>query len=96
MTRAAFDGSEDPEPVARDLLLFCRGFCVALTGHHEGEDRTLFPAIAAAHPELADTIRYLQQDRAICRVPRTVRPGRTYAARRSPPGTARGESQGEP
>lgn len=54
-----------PEVAGRELLLFCHGFCTALTGHHEGEDRELFPAIAAAHPELRDTLRYLQQDHSM-------------------------------
>ncbi|MEE8870172.1 MAG: hemerythrin domain-containing protein [Acidipropionibacterium acidipropionici] len=49
----------------RELLLFCHGFCTALTGHHQGEDRTLFPAIAAEHPELAPTLRNLEQDHAM-------------------------------
>lgn len=52
-------------PVTRDLLLFCHGFCTALTGHHEGEDRHLFPALAAAHPELRDTLRSLEQDHSM-------------------------------
>ncbi len=50
---------------ARDPLLFCHGFCTALTGHHEGEDRELFPAISAAHPELRDTLRNLEQDHSM-------------------------------
>ncbi|PJJ71356.1 hemerythrin HHE cation binding domain-containing protein [Diaminobutyricimonas aerilata] len=53
------------QAASRDLLLFCHGFCVALTGHHEGEDRELFPAIAAAHPELRDTLRHLRQDHSM-------------------------------
>ncbi|WP_341935892.1 hemerythrin domain-containing protein [Microbacterium sp. LWO14-1.2] len=53
------------EVASRDLLLFCHGFCVALTGHHEGEDRTLFPALSAAHPELHETIRKLMQDHSM-------------------------------
>ena len=53
------------EPPGRDLLLFCHGFCTALTGHHEGEDRELFPAIAAAHPELRDTLRKLEHDHSM-------------------------------
>ncbi len=57
--------SETTETLHRDLLLFCHGFCTALTGHHEGEDRELFPAIAAAHPELRDTLRALQQDHSM-------------------------------
>ncbi len=33
--------------------------------HHEGEDRELFPAIAAEHPELRDTLRKLEQDHSM-------------------------------
>lgn len=61
----AASAGRSPEVASRELLLFCHGFCVALTGHHEGEDRELFPAIAAAHPELRDTLRYLQQDHSM-------------------------------
>ena len=57
VTREALDEGAQTEPAARDLLLFCHGFCAALTGHHEGEDRQLFPAVAAAHPELRETLR---------------------------------------
>ncbi len=46
-------------------LLYCHGFCAALSGHHEGEDGTLFPAIAAAHPELRETLRRLEQDHSM-------------------------------
>jgi hypothetical protein len=49
----------------RDLLLYCHGFCAALDGHHRGEDRTLFPAIAAAHPELRPILRTLEQDHSM-------------------------------
>lgn len=65
VTRTALGDGETGESVARDLLLFCRGFCAALTGHHQGEDRELFPVIASAHPELRDTLRYLQQDHSM-------------------------------
>ncbi|WP_245613995.1 hemerythrin domain-containing protein [Knoellia sinensis] len=61
----ALAAGEPAEAAHRDLLLFCHGFCTALTGHHEGEDRELFPAIAAAHPELRDTLRTLQQDHSM-------------------------------
>jgi hypothetical protein len=50
---------------SRDLLLFCHGFCSALDGHHRGEDAVLFPAIAAAHPDLAEPLRKLEQDHAM-------------------------------
>jgi hemerythrin-like domain-containing protein len=62
VTRAALDGGAANDPIAPDLLLFCHGFCTALTGHHQGEDRELFPAIAAAHPELRETLRKLTHD----------------------------------
>ena len=56
----------DSSPTAtRDLLLYCHGFCVALDGHHRGEDRQLFPAIAASHPDLRPVLRALQQDHSM-------------------------------
>lgn len=64
LVRAASEDAAEPEVVS-DLLLYCRGFCTALTRHHEGEDRHLFPAIAAAHPELAETLRKLTQDHSM-------------------------------
>ncbi len=65
LTRLALASGASAEPAQRDLLLFCHGFCTALTGHHEGEDRELFPAIAAAHPELRDVLRNLPQDHSM-------------------------------
>jgi len=58
----ALAAGEPAQAASRDLLLYCHGFCTALTGHHEGEDRELFPAIAAAHPELRDTLAQLTHD----------------------------------
>lgn len=55
----------DGDSATRELLLFCHGFCAALDGHHQGEDRTLFPAIAAAHPELRPALRSLEQDHSM-------------------------------
>lgn len=49
----------------RELLLFCHGFCTALDGHHHGEDRALFPVIAAAHPQLRPVLRSLEQDHSM-------------------------------
>ncbi|TFV53388.1 hemerythrin domain-containing protein [Blastococcus sp. TF02A-35] len=65
LTRRALADGDPAEPAARELLLFCHGFCTALTGHHEGEDRDLFPAVGARHPELRETLRYLQQDHSM-------------------------------
>lgn len=65
-TRSALTaGTEDPSEPTRDLLLYCHGFCLALDGHHRAEDRALFPAIEAAHPDLAPTLRALEQDHSM-------------------------------
>ncbi|MGN7860269.1 hemerythrin domain-containing protein [Microbacterium sp. 22303] len=64
VVRAGVHGP-DPQRPARDLLLYCRGFCTALDQHHRGEDRALFPAIEAAHPELAPVLRKLSEDHAM-------------------------------
>lgn len=58
------DGAEPPA-AGGELLLYCRGFCTALDQHHRGEDRALFPAIEAAHPELAPVLRKLEQDHSM-------------------------------
>ena len=64
LARAAAAGA-DESSAAADLSLYCRGFCAALDEHHRGEDRALFPAIEAAHPELAGTLRKLTQDHSM-------------------------------
>lgn len=65
VTRAALEDGEPADRATRDLLLYCHGFCTALTDHHVGEDRVLFPAISEAHPELRETLRYLVQDHSM-------------------------------
>lgn len=65
VTREAAAAGKRSEPANRELLLFCHGFCTALTAHHEGEDHELFPAIAAAHPDLAPILRALEQDHSM-------------------------------
>ncbi len=65
VTRQALADGEPVEPATRDLLLFCHGFCTALTAHHEGEDRHLFPAIAEQYPQLRDALHYLRQDHSM-------------------------------
>ncbi|WP_231954607.1 hemerythrin domain-containing protein [Actinoplanes derwentensis] len=57
--------SDGADNALSDLLLYCRGFCAALDGHHRSEDHTLFPAIAAAHPELRPVLRKLEQDHSM-------------------------------
>lgn len=51
--------------VTLDLLVFCHGFCAALDGHHRGEDRMLFPQLAASNPELRPVLDSLEQDHAM-------------------------------
>ncbi|MDA4893841.1 hemerythrin domain-containing protein [Streptomyces sp. MS2A] len=67
--RAARESSSfataDPDAPARELLLYCHGFCAALDGHHRAEDRRLFPAVEDAHPELAPILRTLEQDHSM-------------------------------
>jgi hemerythrin-like domain-containing protein len=45
-----------------DLLLYCQGFCAALSGHHVSEDGALFPELSARHPALRPVIAKLTQD----------------------------------
>ncbi|MGD7707581.1 hemerythrin domain-containing protein [Microlunatus sp. Y2014] len=65
VTRAELGASGGADPPGRDLLLFCHGFCTALSDHHRGEDRLLFPALAEQHPELSATIDRLVQDHSM-------------------------------
>jgi hemerythrin-like domain-containing protein len=65
IAQGAVAESADSAAAARDLLLYCHGFCAALDGHHRGEDRTLFPAVEADHPELAPVLRALERDHAM-------------------------------
>src|SRR5699024_6750333 len=79
VTRAAVADGEAAEPATRDLLLFCHGFCAALAGHHEGEARRLFPAIAAALPAAGPLDdrpppHGARGRRRTCRVPGRARP----------------------
>jgi hypothetical protein len=61
----ARESLDEPETPARDLLLFCHGFCTALNAHHRGEDRELFAEVTAQHPALAPVVAQLKQDHAM-------------------------------
>ena len=50
------------DPRRTDLLLFCHGFCAALTGHHRGEDGALFPEVRRARPDLTGVLDQLEHD----------------------------------
>jgi hemerythrin-like domain-containing protein len=59
--RDALDAG-DAGPAGADLVLYCHGFCAALSGHHLSEDESLFPALSARHPGLRPVIAKLTQD----------------------------------
>lgn len=61
VAREAVDAG-DAASARTDLLLYCHGFCVALGGHHVGEDAVLFPELSARHPGLRRTIAKLTED----------------------------------
>lgn len=65
VTRDAVSSGVPGASAARELLLYCHGFCAALDDHHRSEDRVLFPAIETAHPELAPVLRALAQDHSM-------------------------------
>lgn len=65
ITQEAVSEGVPAEQAGRELLLYCHGFCAALDGHHRGEDRTLFPAIERAHPDLAPVLRALERDHSM-------------------------------
>lgn len=82
-TRASLAEGAPGEAATRDLLLYCHGFCTALDAHHQGEDRTLFPALAAAHPELQPVLASLGQDHTM--IAHLLGALRTAAERSAPP-----------
>jgi hemerythrin-like domain-containing protein len=61
VTRDSLDAG-DVESAGADLVLYCHGFCAALSGHHASEDAALFPELSARHPRLRSTIAKLRQD----------------------------------
>lgn len=63
--REAVVAGAEPSGPAVDPLLYCHGFCVALDGHHRGEDDALFPAMLAADPDLAGVVELLKQDHSM-------------------------------
>lgn len=84
IARAAVGAGDQPPVAPAELVLYCRGFCTALDQHHRGEDRALFPAIEAAHPELSPVLRNLEQDHSMIDFLLTAL-GAAAAAGASPP-----------
>lgn len=65
VARSAVEHGASGPAAARDLQLYCVGFCVALTGHHRAEDATLFDAVLTAAPELAPVVADLKRDHSM-------------------------------
>lgn len=51
--------------LAAQLRVNCLAFCAGLHNHHRGEDLGLFPAVAAADPELAPVIARLGEEHEV-------------------------------
>lgn len=64
VTRDSLDAG-DVESAGADLVLYCHGFCAALSGHHTSEDAALFPELSARHPRLRSPIAKLMQDHEV-------------------------------
>lgn len=58
----ALDDLRSGAPPAGDLATHCLAFCAAVTRHHTEEDRTVFPHLAARHPELRELLDGLERD----------------------------------
>ena len=62
IARTSIEDADGETRLDLDLQTFCLGFCAALDGHHRGEDASLFPALLAEHPDLADVVTSLKRD----------------------------------
>jgi hypothetical protein len=58
----ALDDLRSGSPPPRELATHCLAFCAAVTEHHTDEDTSVFPALAAEHPELRDVLDGLERD----------------------------------
>ena len=65
VAKEAVEAGASTEQLAKNLRLFCWGFCVSLDGHHNSEDGGLFPLILEARPDLAPVIANLKQDHSM-------------------------------
>jgi hemerythrin-like domain-containing protein len=65
LTREAIEDEADVDPLRSTPLLHCWGSCAALSSHHAGEDRSLFPRLVERHPDLAEVVRRLGQDHSM-------------------------------
>ena len=63
--RDMLDDLRDGIVPERDLRAHCLTFCAAVTAHHTGEDREVFPLLADRHPELRDFLAELERDHRV-------------------------------
>jgi len=61
----ALDDLRSGTPPPRELADDCLAFCAAITRHHTEEDTSVFPALAARHPELREVLEGLERDHAM-------------------------------
>jgi iron-sulfur cluster repair protein YtfE (RIC family) len=81
----ALDRLHDGTLPPAELATHCAAFCAAVTTHHTGEDTTVFPALAARHPELRDVLAGLQHDHEM--IAAILRRAAELAAALDAPGT---------
>jgi hemerythrin-like domain-containing protein len=62
LARESLEDDATADPLAGNPLLYCWGFCAALSGHHRSEDTALFPRLTERHPDLAPVVAQLVQD----------------------------------
>lgn len=62
LARESVEDEHAADPLAGDPLLYCWGFCAALSGHHRSEDHALFPRLVEERPDLAPVVAQLVQD----------------------------------
>jgi hypothetical protein len=58
----ALDDLRSGSPPPRELADHCLAFCAAVTRHHTEEDTSVFPVLAARHPELREVLEGLERD----------------------------------
>src|SRR5688500_7081102 len=63
--RDQLDDLRDGVLPERDFGLHCLAFCAAVSRHHTAEDATVFPILAARHPELRDFLAGLERDHQV-------------------------------
>ncbi len=58
----ALDDLRSGAPPPRELRDHCLAVCAAVTRHHTEEDTSVFPVLAARHPELREVLDGLERD----------------------------------